>query len=251
MARYKYHTAPRALTAVSATSEEASFPKERLTSLLRLDRPWRSTDTTEQKIVIDMGSGLGAGTIILYRTNFTSFSLGHDTLSGGPFVAIAGSPFSVALDLKDGRYKRLVEIGSAIDRYLEITIPNQGTTDNNDFFQLGAILVTTTMTEIAANPQNPTDEERIQHALRAPIGADEEIAEVGLPLLQEKWQLQLGLQSEVNEWRTLRNLGADAPVVWWFNRSTNDVYVMRWIGGIAIKDSDFVSEVSATWRQVR
>lgn len=250
--RYKYNTAPYVATAFSATSEAAGFPKERLTSLLRINRPWRSTSTAQQLIVIDLGSSKSMGAILLHRCNFTSVSLGHDNTSGGPFASISGSPFAVAQDLKDGGvYKRIVEPVGITNRYLQVTIPNQATTDGAAFFQMGAVLVMGAMTATVANPQNPTDEERLQHSIRAGIGADEEVVEVGLPQLQERWQLRLDTQAEVNEWRTLRNLGEASPVVWWYNNQTHDAYVMRHVGGITIRDSDHISEVSATWRQVR
>lgn len=138
------------ISALSATSEAASFPKANIVDRTSPQRAWRSTGIgTDHRVVIDLGATQTDITCYLDWLNFTSFKF-QESANGTSGWADIGSLRTVEADPMQGIYRRVDNITLTSKRYLGIYIPAQSTTDGESYFRIGTFCVPTGIVELDA-----------------------------------------------------------------------------------------------------
>lgn len=125
---------------VSITSEDANYPASELSGYGNVRRHWRSTDTVEQIIVLDLFSGFKIPCIFLDHCNFASCTIEVNAANDW-----SGPEDSQAVTVNEDdfveRYKIWHEPESVSDRYVRIIIPNQTPTDGENYFRISRIII--------------------------------------------------------------------------------------------------------------
>lgn len=130
---------------VGASSKDNDYPPDNLKIYDSSTESYRSADTNETTIVIDLGSSVPDPHVILYNVNFTNYKV------QGHFEDVWTSPdsessdFTIQKDLDLGIYKHKVQLTGFNDRFLRIVIANQTPVDNASYFEIGVLGVFATL----------------------------------------------------------------------------------------------------------
>ena len=138
----------------TTTSEAASFPKENVVDRTSPQRHWRSTVTSETRLVINLGAIQTDLTCYLDDVNFTSFKYQQSANGTTWFDVDPLDPIkTVENDSMHGVYRSSENItltGGNKD-FLGIFIPSQSTTDGANYFRIGTFVIPTNIVELDAD----------------------------------------------------------------------------------------------------
>lgn len=138
------------VTALSATTEAGSFPKENCMDRTSPQRAWRSTTiAADQRMVIDMGSAQTDVTCYLDWVNFGSFKY-QESADGSSGWSDIGTTRAVEKDPMHGVYRRVDNITMSSKQYLGIFIPAQTPPDGADYFRIGTFCAPEPVVELDA-----------------------------------------------------------------------------------------------------
>lgn len=135
------------ITAVSATSEDAEFPKEYAVDRVSPTKEYRTGNTLQTRLVIDLGAAKTDIECYLDYVNFTSFKY-QESANGVSGWADVGSTRTVSIDPIHGIYRRRDAITLTSKRYLGILIPAQTPVDNASYFRIGTFCVPVNVAEL-------------------------------------------------------------------------------------------------------
>jgi hypothetical protein len=128
----------------SATSENTSFPSSNLALPESFLRSWRSTDTTEQIIVLSLGASYNLDCIYLDNCNFTSATIEVNDSDSWTSPNDSQS-VTISQDPDTGRYRIWHEPTSTGDTHVRIVIPSQTPVDGESYFKIGRIIIPETV----------------------------------------------------------------------------------------------------------
>ncbi len=134
---------------VNTTSEAASFPASNAVDRSSPQKHWRTTVTTDSRLVIDLGATQTNLTCYLDWLNFTSFKYQESSAATGPWTDV-GTTLTVEKDPIHGVYRRMDDIALGTNRYLGIFIPGQTPVDNASYFRVGTFAIPTSVVELDA-----------------------------------------------------------------------------------------------------
>lgn len=140
------------ITAFSAGTEESGYPKENAVDRVSPLKAWRSTDTSDTRYVIDLGSDQTGLTVYLDYLNFTGFKF-QESADGSTGWADVTGTLTAQKDPMHGVYRHREEAALSSKRYLGIFIPSQTPADGSGYFRIGTVCVPTGITEISAGTQ--------------------------------------------------------------------------------------------------
>lgn len=135
----------------SQTSEESNYPASNIEIRTTPQRHWRSTATTEQDIVIDLGATQTSLTVYLDWVNFDTVQYAESSSSGGPWTTLqlSGSDNrTVEEDPVHGVYRRIDDLTLTTKRYLRIRIPAGSETGSDTYYRIGTFVICTSITEL-------------------------------------------------------------------------------------------------------
>lgn len=136
-----------ATSTTTGSTEVAGYPASNIKEAQRPFKPWRTTATTQQTVVIDLGSSQNWNAVFLNRTNWTTGSIQAHTSDswGAPAYSQA---ITVAQHPDTGRYVHLhLPAATRTERYLRIVIDSQTPvvegvdTAPAAYFRLGGVFV--------------------------------------------------------------------------------------------------------------
>lgn len=138
------------VTAHSATTEAAGFPRENAVDRTSPMRAWRSTTVAEdQRFVVDLGEAKTDISVFMDWVNFTAFKY-QESADGESSWADVGGERTVEMDSFHGVYRRRDYIALTSKRYLGILIPAQSPFDGTGSFRIGTVCIPDGVVEIAA-----------------------------------------------------------------------------------------------------
>jgi len=137
------------VTVQSVSSEASPFAKENMIDRTSPQKHWRTSATTEQNVVIDLGADMSAVSVYLDWVNFTTVKYQDSASAGGPWADVTGN-LSVEKDPMHGVYRRRDELTLTSKRYLRILIPAQTPADGAAYFRIGTLAFPTSVTELDA-----------------------------------------------------------------------------------------------------
>ena len=240
----------RNFTVISASSEAADFPRARIADRIRPNRAWRSTDTSQQDLVLDLGASVSFAAVALHHANFATVELEHsdDAVAYTPFD---GSPFAVAQDLKDG-YRKLFVATEHTARYIRVRIPAQAPTDGAGYFFVGTIFVAESLSTFpdSADPRVPVQVSLERPELAQEIAGRVEVTPAGDFYTEHVWR-GFAPEADLTDWQRIGVAGSDTPILAFWNRgASEEVYFLRYRGGIRFEHGGVNSEVNLVFRQV-
>lgn len=150
MANRKLTNTFLSITAFSATTEDGSFPKENVVDRTSPQKAWRSTVTTDTRVVIDLGATQTSLTCYLDWVNFSTFKY-QESADGSTGWADVTATLTVEKDPMHGVYRRKDDITMTGKRYLGIFIPAQTPVDGASYFRIGTFAVPTSIVELDAD----------------------------------------------------------------------------------------------------
>ena len=149
MANIKLSKTFLAITAFSATSEATGYPKEDAVNRTSPMLQWRTTVTTDSRLVIDLGAVQTDITVLLDYLNSTfKFQESADGSTGWVDLTSVITP---SIDPIHGVYRHKQALTLTSKRYLGIFIPSQTPLDGAAYFRIGTVAVPTSITEININ----------------------------------------------------------------------------------------------------
>lgn len=158
----------------SCTNESMTFP---LSYAFEADRPnkrFHTQNTNESTIWIRYNADTDA--LMLCNVNFSSFKINDINVSS-------------VQDKDSGVYNSFLRISYKDYQVFKITIPNQSTVNNENFFAIGSIIGGARI-DLNANPQYELNKNLIENIFEKRfIGQNREVREIGRPyhLLDFNW----------------------------------------------------------------
>ncbi len=149
MANRKISNSFRQVTVTSATTEAVQFPKENAINIDSPQRAWRTTDTAESRLVIDLGATATDLTCYVDWVNFTQMKY-QESADGSTGWADVTSVLTVEPDPMHGVYRRRDEITLTGKQYLGLLIPVQSTVDGAGYFRVGTVALPESVVELDA-----------------------------------------------------------------------------------------------------
>lgn len=116
----------------------------------RIRKSWRSTDTTQQQIIIDLGADVTVASLWLQHCNAASVALETKTAAG---AYVAAGTLTLQQE-PHGRRKGWAAVPGTY-RYLRLTIAAGVPADGAAYWEVGAIYVFGTSTTLARGPEWP------------------------------------------------------------------------------------------------
>lgn len=126
---------------ITASSAATGWPASNL-ALANRYLPWRSTGTTQQEIVIDLGAARTVDRIALIDTNVTQFRVEQNATNVWTSPAYVSSPQAIGRDPDRRAYRRWFERAPHTPltlRYTRIVIPAQIPNDGAAYFRMGTL----------------------------------------------------------------------------------------------------------------
>lgn len=121
------------------SSENGKFVKGNLKEYDRL-KSWRSTNTSENTIDVDLKTQENAPEIGFFNVNFTSVQiLGGDSV--GSYTGYDSGTVTISQDPRDKMYRLGKPLTGFNHRYLRVVIPNQSTTDGKSYFEISSLVL--------------------------------------------------------------------------------------------------------------
>jgi hypothetical protein len=183
MANFQVSTS---LLTFDATMDTGSEATDRTVSNVELPkcpfRTWRSTDTSTQKIELDLGANSNIDAIMLHNGNFTLFDVEMTPASPKTYVSRAtDAPFAVHSDVN--RRKSWLSLEYDGQRYIRIT--PKSIVAGQTYWELGSVIVFGTVVTLADNPSSPRKiGHRQAHTMVEFAGGGFEINEDGEPYVE-------------------------------------------------------------------
>jgi len=137
------------ITALSADTEAAGYPKENAVDRVSPMKAWRSADTADTRYVIDLGADKTALTVYMDYVNFTGFKFQESADGSTGWTDVTGT-LTVEKDPMHGVYRRREDVTLSSKRYLGVFIPSQTPPGGEAYFRIGTVCVPTGITEINA-----------------------------------------------------------------------------------------------------
>lgn len=139
---------------VTPTSEDSPlYAATKLTDYDHLRRCWHSTDLTKQSLIIDFGSSKSVIPFFLEDVNFAKAQVAWNDTNVWTAPSIAFQDHIIPKDYDTMRSKKIIAPPSSGNlRYMNITIPNQATTDGEAFFRIGRLIIPETTITLTLNP---------------------------------------------------------------------------------------------------
>ncbi len=140
----------------TCANEDANYPATHLYNYTRPRPTFRSQDTTETIIDIDLGSAQAVAVVVISNVNFAQAYIEGDAdgVWTSPDYSQAANP---ANDPYTNRFKRYQAVGQTY-RYWRLRIPAQTPTDGAGYFWLANIVLLGSVLEMSANPGYPWKE---------------------------------------------------------------------------------------------
>lgn len=124
----------------SVSSEATNWPAINLLDTRAPLFPWRTTATTAQNVVINIGTGKTYGFLALINANFAVCEVALDTGTDFSPASFPTVTLEVGLDNYSERRARGYELPAPrTEQYVRISIPAQTPTDGASYFSLGAV----------------------------------------------------------------------------------------------------------------
>ncbi|GJM14958.1 MAG: hypothetical protein DHS20C13_02850 [Thermodesulfobacteriota bacterium] len=133
----------------NTTSEATNFPKENAINRTSPQRHWRSTVTTDTRLVINLGAVQTNLTCYLDDVNFSSFKY-QESADGSSGWSDIGATKTVEKDPMHGIYRRTDDITLTGKQYLGILIDTQTPVDNAGYFRIGTFAIPMSVVELDA-----------------------------------------------------------------------------------------------------
>ncbi len=140
----------------SVSSEQSTFPSTNLLIPEKQRRYWKTNDTTDAFVIIDLGSAQQVTGIALLNVNYNTYKIQGDTTASFASPAVDSGTITTAIDPQRKRYYSFTEpqgYSPAFNyRYLRLFIPTQATTDGDTVFKTGGLVLKTGTTKVTINP---------------------------------------------------------------------------------------------------
>lgn len=139
------------IVAVTATTAASGFPASNV-ALESLGRPWRSTTTGANDVVLDLGSSKAINALFLHDVNFASATIARSTdnvsyTAVGTLTTYAG---------RHGRRRGKISLGGASARYVKISISAGTPADGAAYWRIGSAYLFASKATPGAQPNYPT-----------------------------------------------------------------------------------------------
>lgn len=139
----------------SVTEQNNNYPASEVTDIEKQFSVWRTTTTSQNTIILDLGQARALNGLGIINTNYTNIVIigsANSNLSSPSYSESA----ALKLDLITRRYRLFVDpqsygAGSFNARYLGIQINSQTPVDNAAYFFTGGIVVTESKEELLTN----------------------------------------------------------------------------------------------------
>jgi len=220
------------LGAISARTENASYPAGNVSDLWHLKRRFRAQDATtgDWLLKFDLGSSKAVAGILLNDVNFDRVQIQAGDSDAWDSPAYDSGEVIVSQNLYTGRYQVYIPASFA-RQWIRVYIPDTASTvgDYADAWEVGTVVLLGSVTEIAKGAQEISREVRDQiETIDLPSGA-QEVVQVGDVL---RWQSELAWAPRRKEGESdllsLNRVQRGDPIVFYRNAGdTWDAYLCR------------------------
>jgi len=126
---------------ILSSDENSNWPASNLKIISSSTQAWRSPDTTESEIIIDLGGAKQDPTIGIYRANFDSVTIQGNTSDAWGSPAFS-QVYSTSYDPEHFIYKLRKALGASFNyRYLRVLVTAQTPNDQASYFEAGVIFI--------------------------------------------------------------------------------------------------------------
>lgn len=176
----------------SKSSENSQWPVSNLLEFDKRIRFWKTTDTTEQWVILDFTTAKALNSVALIDCNFTSYKIQGNTtttFTSPPFdwtgLVTAQEKFADAYRSNKNPQNPASPNPAFNYRYLRLVIPSQSTTDGATEFRLGVLLASIDSEAMLINPKWGVEFIRDQGEVEAELhGGGLEYATTGAAFLR-------------------------------------------------------------------
>lgn len=220
----KYSSDIKTATALTARTENPSYPVSNIEDKWRLRRHFRAMDsnTDDWLIKIDFGTSMSINGILINDVNFNKIKIEAHTSDSWTSPDYSSNEITISQNAITGRYQAFLDI-TFTKRWMRLYIPSGTTTiDNLSVWRMGTLCPLSTVTELSHNlayPLTRTAKEFVRNIETASGGREK--VKVGD---YTRWQgdITFTRRSENDEgevWTFNRNSQA-TPIVFFENRGT-------------------------------
>ena len=137
---------------VSQTSQSGDYLALNLKNRLKPKRAWRSSDTSQQEIVIDLLSARNNPEVHVEITNAPAIRfIGGD--DGSTFNGFDSGNITMKIDPKQGVYRYGGPLTGFNHRYVKVVVPTGSPTDGAAFFSIGTLSFMASTELMVLNPE--------------------------------------------------------------------------------------------------
>ena len=237
-------------TITSVTTEATNYPSSRLTQVLPhpIIRRWRSTNTSQQNIICDLGSSKSVAGVALFGANFRRYTLAHSA-DNSSYTPVTGTEPDIGQDGIDGYYKVFMQTAFT-NRYLRVKVnaaSNNIIYDSASYFTLGAVVIFSTINTWPRDIPVPYD----ITLQRSYMQSGNDIVPAGPFFIEQEIKTILA-RTEISSLQTIGLLGEHLPILWYRNagNDTSAVYLLRYKGGMKYTKGLSMWEASPSFQEL-